>query len=141
MLPTTPTDVLAAFAEFVARIDALEPDAPTHGALTIGLGGQESRVVLREPVARALVEALRAYHDPRDQGRCDHCGSPRLDANFGCRDCGRLSGVFGQLVAERAARHTEPAALGGPDALPTGQAAPATLGFPGRHDSHGRHAG
>jgi len=77
----------------------------------VSLGGQESRVTLRAPVARALVEALRAYHDPRDRGRCDHCQGGRLDENFLCLDCGRPSGLFGQMLAERAARHTEPAAI------------------------------
>ncbi|WP_018215677.1 hypothetical protein [Salinispora vitiensis] len=106
-----PDDVLAAVQDFVARIDALDPGAPPLGDLTICLGGRESRLALRAPVAWALVEALRGYHDPRDRGRCGHCGSPRLDDNFLCRDCGRPDGLFGQLLAERAARHAEPAAI------------------------------
>lgn len=106
-----PDGVLAAVRDFVARIDALEPGAPPLGDLTICLNGQESRLALRTPVARALVAALRGYHDPRDRGRCDHCGSPRLDDNFLCRDCGRPNGLFGQMLAERAARHAEPAAI------------------------------
>lgn len=106
-----PDGVLAAVRDFVARIDALDPDAPPLGDLTICLSGRESRLALRAPVARALVEALRGYHDPRDRGRCDHCGSPRLDDNFLCRDCGQPNGLFGQMLAERAARHIEPAAI------------------------------
>lgn len=60
-------------------------------------------------VARAFVEALRAYQDPRDRGSCDHCGGPRLDGNFVCADCGQPSGLFGQLLRERAARYEGPA--------------------------------
>lgn len=111
-----PTDVLAALSAFVSRIDELAPDAPVEGELILGLRGQESRLTLRAPVAAALVEALRAYHDPRDLGRCDHCGGPRMDENFRCRDCARLSGLFGQMIAERAARHTEPAGIAPPPA-------------------------
>jgi hypothetical protein len=60
-------------------------------------------------VARAFVEALGAYQDPRDRGACDHCGGPRLDDNFVCADCGQPSGLFGQLLRERAARYEGPA--------------------------------
>lgn len=94
----------------MARIDALDPAAPLLGDLTICLSGRESRLALRAPVARALVEALRGYHDPRDRGRCGHCGGLRLDDNFLCRDCGRPDGLFGQMLAERAARHAGTAA-------------------------------
>lgn len=121
MSPSTPDDVLAAVRDFVARIDELDPAAPRQGELTLRLDGTESRVMLSVPVARALVEALRAYHDPRDHGECDYCGGRRLDHNFLCRDCGRPNGVFGQLVAERAANYTEPAAV------------PATPAHTGRH--------
>ncbi|GAA3189359.1 hypothetical protein ACFO1B_36740 [Dactylosporangium siamense] len=85
-----------------------------------GAAGVEVRVdggavVLLSPgVARAFVEALRAYQDPRDRGSCDHCGGPRLDDNFICADCGQPSGLFGQLLRERAARYEGPAGeLGG----------------------------
>jgi hypothetical protein len=93
----TPDDVLTALREFVARIDAFDPQAPPCGEV-------EVRLALRTPVAEALVAALRAYHDPRDLGRCAHCGSLRLDENFLCRDCGGLNGLFGRMIAERAAR-------------------------------------
>lgn len=106
-----PDDVLAALRDFVARVDALDPAAAPQGELVVGLRGVESRLALSAPVARALVEALRAYHDPRDRGRCDHCGGGRLDDNFLCGDCGRPSGLFGQLVSERAARHPEQGAV------------------------------
>jgi hypothetical protein len=72
-------------------------------------------LAISAPVARALVEALRNYHDPRDRGRCDHCGGRRLDDNFFlCLDCQRPNGLFGQLVMERAAGHGgNPAAISG----------------------------
>lgn len=121
MSPPAPVDVLAALRDFVDRIDALDPAAPIQGELTISLGGQESRLTLRAPVARALVEALRGYHDPRDLGCCDHCGGRRLDDNFLCRDCGRANGLFGQMLVERAARHTESAAISPPPAAGDGR--------------------
>lgn len=93
------TDVVAAVREFVARLDGLEPGAPVVGELTVGLGAAAERVTLREPVARALVEALRAYHDPRDRGTCAHCGTGRLDDDFVCRTCGIVNGLFGQTLA------------------------------------------
>jgi hypothetical protein len=62
-------------------------------------------LAITAPVARALVEALRNHHDPRDRGRCDHCGGRRLDDNFLCLDCQRSSGLFGQMLMERAARY------------------------------------
>ena len=111
---TQSDDVLDALDQFVARIDVFEPDAPIRTVLDVG----GRRLTLREPVVRALAEALRAYHDPRDNGRCDHCGGARMDAGLQCRDCGRTSGVFGQLIAERLADYTEPDALPGRRELP-----------------------
>jgi hypothetical protein len=102
-------DVLAALCDFVTRIDELDPDAPPLGKWTTRVDGREIQLTLRAPVAQALVEALRAYHDPRDQGRCDHCGSRRLDDNFLCRDCGQPNGLFGRMLTERAARYAESA--------------------------------
>ena len=108
---SSPDDVLAALRDFSARIDALDPAAPLWGDVEVRVGEQWLRLPLRAPVARALVEALRDYHDPRDQGRCDHCGGRRIGDNFLCRDCGRPNGLFGQMVAERAARCTESVAI------------------------------
>jgi hypothetical protein len=114
--PSGPDDVLAAVRDFVGRVDEFDPQAPRQAELTVRIeghrpAGQELRLTLRAPVARALVEALRAYQDPRDRGDCDHCGGRRLDDNFLCQDCGRPNGVFGQLLAEAAARYTEPPAI------------------------------
>lgn len=108
--------MLGAVREFVDRIDAFDPEAPPQGELALRLAGQEAELTLRAPVARALVAALRAYHDPRDRGRCEHCNGRRLDDNFLCQDCGRPNGVFGQLLAERAARYTPPTELSPPPA-------------------------
>jgi hypothetical protein len=97
--------VAAALREFAQRIGPLYP-ASDRPPTAVRVGGEA--VVLPEPVVRALVEALRAYHDPNDRGSCDHCGGRRLDGNFLCADCGQPSGVFGQLVRERAARYPGP---------------------------------
>jgi len=96
-------DVLAAVRDFVARIDELDARAPVVGELTLGLGDTTERLPLRLPVARALIEALRGYHDPRDRGTCAHCGSGRLDDDFVCRGCGIVNGLFGQTLAGFAA--------------------------------------
>jgi hypothetical protein len=92
-------DVLAALREFVARLDEVDDRAPEIGELTVGLGDESERLQLRVPVARALVEALRGYHDPRDRGTCAHCGTGRLDDDFVCRSCGIVNGLFGQTLA------------------------------------------
>ena|SRR5436190_3110470 len=106
-----PDEVLAALQAFNTRIDALDPEASRWGEIEVRVGEQRMRLSLRVPVAVALVRALRDYHDPRDQGRCDHCGSPRLDDNFVCRDCRRPNGLFGQLMVERLAEYVEPAVI------------------------------
>ena len=93
-----------ALLAFVERVGPLYP--PSDLSVEIRVDGVP--VVLSAPVARALVEAMRAYHDPNDRGSCDHCGGRRLDNNFLCADCGQPSGVFGQLVRERAARYAGP---------------------------------
>lgn len=105
-LPST-DDVLAALRDFTARIDALDPEASLWGDIEVRVGEKRLRQPLRVPVVLALVEALRDYHDPRDQGRCGHCGGRRLDDNFVCRDCGRPNGLFGQLLLERLAGYKE----------------------------------
>ncbi|MEV4535145.1 hypothetical protein AB0J82_15075 [Asanoa sp. NPDC049518] len=92
-----PDDVVVAVEEFAARIDALAPasaDPPVPVTVT-----------LSPAAARALVEALRSYHDPRDHGRCDQCGTGFLDETFTCTWCGQPAGLFGQLVRERLSRH------------------------------------
>ncbi|MFC7548622.1 hypothetical protein [Plantactinospora sp. GCM10030261] len=115
MTQTSLDDVLVALDRFVARIDAYDPAAKPLGAVEVAVPGQAARLSLSAPVARALVAALDGYHDPRDQGPCEHCGGRRLDHNFLCLDCQRPNGVFGALLAERAAAYSgDPAALLGP---------------------------
>jgi hypothetical protein len=107
-------DVVAALQGFVDRIDALDPAARAVGEIEVRVGDDEARLAVSAPVAHALVAALRGYHDPRDRGRCDHCGGRRLDDNFLCLDCQRPNGLFGQMLVERAARYGgDPLALPG----------------------------
>jgi hypothetical protein len=107
----TSEQLAAAVRDFVARIDDLDPTAPVVADVSIRIGSSEISFSCREPVAAALVAALRDYYDPRDQGPCDHCGSRRMDDNFVCRDCGQANGVFGRMLAERAGRFVESPAL------------------------------
>ncbi|MGC9665769.1 hypothetical protein ACNTMW_04350 [Planosporangium sp. 12N6] len=129
MTSSSPLDVVAALRDFVERIDALDRSGgiadPAGGADTtieVRSGDDRARLAITASVARALVEALRGYHDPRDRGACDHCGGRRLDDNLLCLDCQRPNGLFGQLVMERAARYGgDPAAIPGrPPAEPGG---------------------
>lgn len=107
-------DVVAALRDFVVRIDALDPAVRDSRELEVRAGDDEVRLAISPPVARALVEALYNYHDPRDRGRCDHCGGRRLDGNFLCLDCQRPNGLFGQMIMERAARYGgDPVAIAG----------------------------
>lgn len=98
-------DVVAAVRDFVARIDALDPGGDPVGEIEARVADGDVWLTLSAPVARALVEALRGYDDPRDRGLCEHCGGRRLDDNFLCLDCHRPNGVFGQMLLERAARY------------------------------------
>jgi hypothetical protein len=113
MTSSSDAGVVAAVRDFVDRIDALDPPPgePAVALLHIRSGPAQANLALSAPVARALVEALRAYHDPRDRGRCDHCGGRRVDEHFLCLDCGRPNGLFGQIVLERQERYTEPPQL------------------------------
>jgi hypothetical protein len=104
----SPDDVLSALGDFVSRLDQLYPESPEIGELTVGAGARAARLPLRDPVARALIEALRAYHDPHDHGTCAHCGTGRLDENFICRQCGIVNGVFGQILADQMAAQRRP---------------------------------
>jgi hypothetical protein len=98
-------DLATALRQFAARIAALDPPG-SAAVVEVTVGGTPVR--LTESAARALTEAALAYHDPRDRGACDHCGGRRLDDNFLCADCRQPSGVFGQLIRERAAQYEGP---------------------------------
>jgi hypothetical protein len=51
-----------------------------------------------------MCRALASYRDPEDRGSCVDCGGRHLDENLHCRECGRLHGILGQVIAEHAAR-------------------------------------
>jgi hypothetical protein len=72
---------------------------PRSCTLEIGWRGATERLTIRPLAARALAEALLAYHDPRDNGACSHCATGRLDSNLKCRTCGFVQGIFGQTLA------------------------------------------
>jgi hypothetical protein len=99
-------DLAAALRQFADRIAALDP--PGSASVTVEVTVGDMPVMLTGSGVHALAEAMLTYHDPRDRGACDHCGSPRLDDNFRCADCMRPSGVFGELIRERAARYEGP---------------------------------
>lgn len=100
-------ELTAAIRDFVDRIGAFDPPPGGWASTEIEVrsGGGRAAFDLSPGVATALAEALRGYHDRRDRGRCEGCGSGRLDDNLICVDCGRTHGIFGQLLAERAARY------------------------------------
>jgi hypothetical protein len=112
MSRTRPEDVLLTLRQFVDRIDQLDPGAPELGELELGWRGATDRVTIRPAVARALAEALAAYHDPRDYGACAHCGTGRLDSNFLCGDCGIVNGLFGQTLSHFVGGREQPAVEG-----------------------------
>ncbi|WP_162907520.1 hypothetical protein [Allorhizocola rhizosphaerae] len=115
MSPVSP--VVTTLRDFVARIASL--DTPVEREPTIELrvicGDTDETLTLSPSVVQALKHALEDYHDPRDSGDCDHCGSRRVDRNFICQDCGEASGVFGQLLKEHSSRYRDPFGLPGPD--------------------------
>lgn len=99
------------FAHRIASLDLPGEREPTT-VLTLSDGKVEETIHLTPSAVRALKHALEDYHDPRDCGECDHCGSRRIDRNFICLACGRPNGVFGQLLREHSERY-----VGDPDAL------------------------
>ncbi|MFF5226906.1 hypothetical protein [Dactylosporangium sp. NPDC000521] len=109
----TAGEVAAAVEGFARRIAVFDPP-PGDGGGGVEVTAGDAVVRLSPGVARAFVEALVSYQDPRDRGSCDHCGGARLDDNFVCADCGQPSGLFGQLLRERAARFEGPAGEVGP---------------------------
>lgn len=102
------------FANRIAGLDLPSERQPTT-TLRISDGEVDETIELTPSALLALKHALEDYHDPRDCGECDHCGSRRIDRNFICLACGQPNGVFGQLLREHSERYD-----GDPDALTAG---------------------
>lgn len=98
------TRALRDFAERIGAFDVVSGERAS-AEIEVHVGEDRTTFELTPGVAKALAAALRAYHDPRDQGRCEGCGGVRLDDNLICVDCGRAHGIFGQLLIERATRY------------------------------------
>ena len=103
---SAPFDPAAVVAEF---IDAVSPYDPVPEATPVAVLGMrtalgEATFAMSDHVIRAMCKALAAYRDPADRGACGECGGRHLDENLHCRDCGRLHGILGQVIAEHAAR-------------------------------------
>lgn len=103
---TTSLDPAAVIAEF---IDAVAPYDPQPEAAPVALLGLRTALgdetfTLSDHVIRAMCRALESYRDPEDRGRCVGCGGRHLDENLHCKDCGRLHGILGQVIADHVRR-------------------------------------
>ncbi|GGK96182.1 hypothetical protein [Mangrovihabitans endophyticus] len=103
---TEPFDPAAVLAEFIERVAAYDPapSAAPVGVVGVRTALGEATFAMTDHVARALCRALVQYHDPHDRGRCAGCGGRHLDENLHCRDCGRLHGILGEVIAQHARR-------------------------------------
>ncbi|WP_229075884.1 hypothetical protein [Actinoplanes sp. DH11] len=103
---TTPLDPAAVIAEFIDAVSPYNPhpDAAPVAVLGVRTALGEDVFTLSDHVVRALCKALVSYRDPEDRGNCVGCGGRHLDENLHCRDCGRLHGILGQVIAEHARR-------------------------------------
>lgn len=113
-----PLDPLAVMADFVDRVAPYDPAAggPPVAVLGVRTASGTATFTVTDHVARALCRALSVYRDPDDRGRCAECGGRRVDENLHCRDCGRLHGILGEVIADRArrvAQRTGPAGRAG----------------------------
>jgi hypothetical protein len=91
-------------ADFVDRVAPYDPapGAPPAAVVVVRSAGAEATFPITAHVTDALCEALAGHRDRGDRGRCAGCGSPRLDENLHCGDCGRLHGILGEVIAHRA---------------------------------------
>ncbi|MDG4828333.1 hypothetical protein O7627_03315 [Solwaraspora sp. WMMD1047] len=98
-------DPAEALRAFVSRVAPYDPDPAARPVATVGIrsGHATDQVTLTPYLVDALVRALAGYRDPADRGGCADCGG-RLDDNLHCPACGRLHGVLGEVIAQRAAR-------------------------------------
>jgi hypothetical protein len=103
---TEPLDPAAVVADFLDRVSPYDPapDAPPVAVLGVPTALGEATFPVGDHVLRALCKALASYRDPDDRGTCVQCGSRRLDENLHCRDCGRLHGILGEVIAQHARR-------------------------------------
>ena len=103
---TEPFDPAAVVAEFISRVAPYDPapDADPVAVLGVRTALGEAVFALGDHVVRAMCRALASYRDPDDRGTCIDCGSRRLDENLHCRDCGRLHGILGEVIAQHARR-------------------------------------
>ncbi|MEV4349432.1 hypothetical protein AB0J83_33655 [Actinoplanes sp. NPDC049596] len=103
---STPFDPAAVVAEFIDRVapyDA-QPEAAPVAVIGVRTALGEATFAVGDHVIRAMCRALEAYRDPDDRGTCVDCGSRRLDDNLHCRECGRLHGILGEVIALHARR-------------------------------------
>jgi hypothetical protein len=101
--PLDPANVVAEFVDRVAPYDPATDSAPV-AVLGVRTALGEATFAMSDHVVRALCRALEAYRDPDDRGFCNACGSRGLDENLHCRDCGRLHGILGEVIAQHARR-------------------------------------
>jgi hypothetical protein len=103
---TEPLDPAAVVAEFLDRVSPYDPapEVPPVAVLGVRTALGEATFPVGDHVLRALCKALASYRDPDDRGICVQCASRRLDENLHCRDCGRLHGILGEVIAQHARR-------------------------------------
>ena len=103
---TAPLDPAAVVAEFLERVVPYDPTPEAGPVAVIGVRTAlgEATFQVGDHVVRAICRALEAYRDPEDRGLCTGCGGRRLDENLHCRDCGRLHGILGEVIAQHARR-------------------------------------
>lgn len=103
---TEPLDPASVIAEFIDRVAPYDPspDASPVAMLGVRTALGDDTFTVSDHVVRAMCKALDAYRDPEDRGNCSGCGGRRLDENLHCRDCGRLHGILGQVIAQHVRR-------------------------------------
>ena len=101
-----PLDPVAVIADFIDRVAPYDPtpDRPPVAVVGVRTAAGSATFPVGDHVIRALCRALASYRDPADRGSCVECGSRRLDDNLHCRDCGRLHGILGEVIAQHARR-------------------------------------
>ena len=103
---SAPLDPAAVVSSFVERVAPYDPAVDRQPVAVLGLRTAlgEATFTLSDHVVRALCRAIEAYRDPEDRGICTRCGGRHLDENLHCRDCGRLHGILGEVIADHARR-------------------------------------